>query len=69
MDSNQASQMARMFRASPARIVIAGDLDPRFEGRRAIKDPWNHSADIFESSFNRLDRCAAALVTALQRPK
>ena len=69
MDSNQASQMARMFRANPARIVIAGDLDPRFEVRRAIRDPWNQSADVFESSFNRLDRCAAALVTALQRPK
>jgi len=69
MDSDQARQMARMFRVNPARIVVAGDLDPRFEATRAIADPWNQSADVFESSFNRLDRCAAALVAALQRAK
>jgi protein-tyrosine phosphatase len=69
MDSNQATQMSRMFRVSPARIVIAGDLDPRFEASRAIVDPWNQSDDVFEASFNRLDRCAAALVTAIRPAK
>jgi len=69
MDSNQASQMSRMFRVSSARILIAGDLDPRFEASRAIMDPWKQSGEVFEASFNRLDRCAAALVTALHRPK
>jgi protein-tyrosine-phosphatase len=67
MDSDQARQMARMFRVNPARIVIAGDLDPRFDVTRSIADPWNQPDDVFESSFNRLDRCAAALVAALQR--
>jgi protein-tyrosine phosphatase len=69
MDSDQARQMARMFRVNPVRIVIAGDLDSRFDATRAIRDPWNQSDNVFESSFNRLDRCAAALVTALQRAK
>lgn len=66
MDANQARQLAVRFRVNPARIVVAGDLDPRFEESRGIPDPWNQSTEVFEASFNRLDRCAAALVDALQ---
>lgn len=69
MDSDQARQIARMFPIKRTRIVIAGDLDPRFDASRAITDPWNRSSDVFESSFERLDRCAATLVGILQRPK
>ena len=66
MDANQARELAVRFRVNPARIVIAGDLDPRFEESRGITDPWNQSTAVFEASFNRLDRCAVALVDALQ---
>jgi hypothetical protein len=69
MDSDQARLMTSMFRVNPVRIVIAGDLDPRFDATRGIIDPWNQSDDVFESSFNRLDRCAATLVTAVQHAK
>jgi protein-tyrosine-phosphatase len=69
MDSYQARQLARTFPINRARIVIAGDLDPRFDASRAITDPWNRSSDVFASSFDRLDRCAATLVSILQRPK
>lgn len=69
MDSDQAREIAKRFPVNRARIVIAGDLDPRFEASRAIKDPWNQSVDVFESSFDRLDRCAATMATILQRPK
>lgn len=67
MDADQAREIAVRFRVSPRRIVIAGDLDPRFEQSRGIPDPWNQSTEVFEASFNRLDRCAAALVDVLQR--
>jgi protein-tyrosine phosphatase len=69
MDSDQAHHLARMFPINRARIVIAGDLDPRFEASRGITDPWNRSRDVFESSFDRLDRCAGTLVSILQRPQ
>jgi protein-tyrosine-phosphatase len=69
MDSNQARDMARMFAVNPSRIVIAGDLDPRFDASRSITDPWNRSVDVFESSFDRLDRCAASLVSVLRGPE
>jgi protein-tyrosine phosphatase len=68
MDSDQARQLARMFPINRARVVIAGDLDPRFDASRAITDPWNRTKDVFEMSFDRLDRCATTLVSVLQRP-
>lgn len=67
MDSEQASYLARMFAINRARIIVAGDLDPQFHGTRGITDPWNRSREVFESSFDRLDRCAAILVSKLPR--
>jgi len=69
MDANQARELVGRFPISAARIVVAGDLDPTFERTRAIRDPWGQTAEIFESSFNRLDRCAATLVDILGSPK
>ena len=69
MDSDQARQIGLLFPRNRVPIVVAGDLDPKFDSSRAITDPWNRSSDVFESSFNRLDRCAATLISILQRPK
>ena len=69
MDVEQARELVVRFPTSPVRIVIAGDLDPRFETTRAIRDPWNQAGDIFEESFDRLDRCAATLVSLLRAAK
>ena len=66
MDSGQAHHLARMFPIDRARIVIAGDLDPRSCASRGITDPWNRSGDVFESSFDRLDRCAQTLASIIQ---
>jgi protein-tyrosine phosphatase len=62
MDADQASQLRRMFRISPSRIVVAGDLDPVAGETRGIRDPWGESRDVFVDSYNRLDRCASTLV-------
>jgi len=67
MDSEQATYLARMFAINRGRIIIAGDLDPQFHGTRGITDPWNGSREVFQSSFDRLDRCAAILVSTLPR--
>ena len=66
MDAEQARRVAGRFRASPDRIVIAGDLDPKFDTSRSIRDPWKESADVFRESFDRLDRCADNLVRLLK---
>ncbi len=65
MDAEQARQVARMFLVKRERIVIAGDLEPMFEKSRAIRDPWNQSAEAFKSTFDRLDSCGAMLVSLL----
>jgi protein-tyrosine phosphatase len=67
MDSHQAEEIAARFPINRARIVIAGDLDPKFDQTRAIRDPWNQPSEVFEASFDRLDRCAAVLVSVLER--
>jgi protein-tyrosine phosphatase len=69
MDAHQARLLSRMFLINRGQVVIAGDLDPRFDASRAITDPWNQTKEVFESSFDRLDRCAANLVSILRRPR
>ena len=67
MDARQAQEIAARFPVNRARIVIAGDLDPKFDQTRAIRDPWNQPSEVFVESFDRLDRCAAVLVSVLER--
>jgi len=67
MDAFQGEEIAARFPVNRARIVIAGDLDPKFDQTRAIIDPWNQPSEVFEASFDRLDRCAAVLVSVLER--
>jgi len=64
MDTNQARRIVKRFRVAAARVLIAGDLDPMVPSR-TIRDPWNQPIEVFEASFDRLDRCAANLVAAL----
>jgi protein-tyrosine phosphatase len=66
MDPAQAREIGRMFRVNRDRIVIASDLAPMFEASREIRDPWKQSIEVFTSTFDRLDRCAVALVEALR---
>jgi protein-tyrosine phosphatase len=65
MDANQARALSLGYGVPAARIVIAGDIDPRGGEKREILDPWNQSLETFERSFARLDRCAESLVSIL----
>jgi protein-tyrosine phosphatase len=62
MDAYQARHVAQYFGVSAKRIIVAGDLDPVPGQTRAIADPWEQPEEVFVSSFDRLDRCAATLV-------
>jgi protein-tyrosine phosphatase len=66
MDPVQARQIIWLYGIPPRRFVIAGDLDTQRTGSRVILDPWKKSLAVFESTFDRLDRCAATLVSALR---
>lgn len=67
MDGWQARHIEQYFGVRRSRIVVAGDLDPIPAATRAITDPWEQPIDVFVTSFNRLDRCAATLVSLLRR--
>jgi len=66
MEPSQGKQIAWLFGASKRRIVNAGDLDPNPGESRIIADPWMKPVSAFETTFDRLDRCAQALVSALR---
>jgi protein-tyrosine phosphatase len=66
MEKRQADFLLLRFRVPPERIFIAGDLDPMPSATRGIMDPWQRSIEVFESSFDRLDRCAATFVSFLR---
>jgi protein-tyrosine phosphatase len=65
MDERQARYFVDTLRFSGDRVIIVGDLDPIAGESRAIRDPLGRSADAFESTFARLDRCAESLVSLL----
>ena len=65
MDVSQAKRIVREFGINPARIAVAGDLDPSRAPTRTVTDPWMQAPDVFESTFARLDRCAETVASAL----
>lgn len=67
MDAHQARYIERFFGVPRTRIFVAGDLDPVPSASRAILDPWQQPKEAFVSSFDRLERCAAMLVSLLAR--
>ena len=67
MDAYQARKLETTFAVPRNRIVVAGDLDPIPAATRAIADPWEQPMEAFVSSYDRLDRCAATLISCLTR--
>ena len=41
----------------PERTMYLGDLDPVWDGKRPIWDPWGSPPDAFRLIFKRIDRC------------
>jgi protein-tyrosine phosphatase len=68
MDPLQQREVQQRF-GRPARdLVVLGDLDPappQGVGLRTIRDPIGQGRDGFETSYARIARCVAALVSVL----
>ncbi len=58
----------RQLRAFPGGdrvpVLLLGDLDPMPPDRREIRDPWGHPEEVYHASFDRVERCTAALLRA-----
>lgn len=62
MDERQARYLNAYAGIPRGRLIVAGDLDPVATYSRTITDPWQKSSDVFEATFDRLDRCASTLI-------
>lgn len=69
MDVPQRDYLARVLGVSPARIIVAGDLDPIASPTRTIRDPWGKSLEVFGEAFDRLDRCAETILSFVLEPE
>jgi protein-tyrosine-phosphatase len=66
MEEWQAEKMINELGAPRERLLILGDLDPERVDNRTIVDPYGHDEAFFHRTFDRLDRCLAALVRAVR---
>ncbi|MHB1296936.1 MAG: arsenate reductase/protein-tyrosine-phosphatase family protein [Gemmatimonadaceae bacterium] len=66
MDSAQRSLIVGRHGGEAARVVLLGDLDPEPIDKRAIRDPYAQSPEVFAEVFERIERCALVLAGALR---
>ena len=65
MDARQAAALRFVFGDVRAPILILGDLDPLPAVTRAVRDPALEPRAVFAESYDRIDRCLAALVATV----
>ena len=65
MSARQGRQLRAMADSSDVAVVVLGDLDPHPGERRVIVDPFDRTADVFESVYSRIDRCCDTVVRSL----
>jgi protein-tyrosine-phosphatase len=61
MTAKQRRDLCRVWKIDPARVELLGNLDPSLTDPPDIVDPWGRPAEIFESVFQRIDRCLETL--------
>ena len=64
MEAYQAEELAVRYGRRRG-VIVLGDLDPRSFSTRTIPDPWNRGREAFVASYERIDRCLAALASSL----
>lgn len=64
MSRQQQLDVAREFGRTKG-VLILGDADPGRPATRTIKDPIEWPMAVFESVYERLDQCCAAIAAAL----
>ena len=66
MSPDQSDRAREVFRTR-APIVLLGDFDPGPIRTRTIIDPWDGGPADFDACYERIERCADALVSQLVR--
>ena len=66
MEPRQAAVLRAVF-GPGVRALVLGDLDPDPIATRAVRDPWGQRVQVLEETYDRVERCVAALAGALVR--
>lgn len=51
------------------RLCLLGDFDPEWTGKRSIGDPWGKPPEVFEHTFERIDRCLLEVARILSEAR
>lgn len=64
MEASQETILRRRFGRHGINVVVLGDLDPQAALRegRTIVDPWGCGDDVFDASYERIERCVRELL-------
>ena len=65
MGEAQALRSKGRWSVDPSRIFILGDFDPLAIRHRELSEPEDGNAEMYEASYERIDRCLQTLVSAL----
>ena len=65
MSMAQARAIGRLAGPVSPMIVVLGDLDPLPISTRTIRDPWSETAEVFDASYARIERCVRELASHL----
>jgi protein-tyrosine phosphatase len=66
MDPAQQRAVCERFGRWPRDVIVLGDLDPGPVQTRTIRDPVNQPSDVFDDSYERIERCVRQLVRVLR---
>lgn len=67
MNPSQRRDALALAAGRRSTVLILGDFDPAPITRREIPDPWGRADSVFDSSYERIDRCLESLAGALRR--
>ncbi len=67
MNELQRAAVCRLLGRAPDDVLVLGDLDPEPIDTREIRDPWGAEEEVFDSSYERIDRCVGTLAAVVTR--
>ena len=65
MEPEQQRAVCERFGRWPRDVIVLGDLDPTSVERRTIRDPVNQPGEVFDQSYERIERCVRELASVL----
>lgn len=67
MDEEQGEALRRRFSLGRREIFVLGDFDPQSGNARGIRDPMGEDEEVFDATYERIDRCVNELINVFMR--